>query len=122
MKIVRSMIINGIIGIMIGACGAILVHNSSTSDSTSTTTITDSIPSYIDSVEPLDHGRVIEITTYRLGHNDRFATVILEDSTECYCDQSVAISLRKAMLEPSVYVFEIWTNNDGEHEIIRKKR
>lgn len=46
------------------------------------------------------------------------ATVVLTDGTECYCDQAIARDLRDAIDGVNDKEFEIWTNNDNEHEIV----
>lgn len=116
MRVARFMIISGIIAIIIGAVSA-------TACSTSTNDVaknTDTIPSYIDSISTLSLDEVYSITTYVIS-SDNFATVTLVDGTECYCDQHVANDLRLSLNHDANDSFEIWTNNDSEHEIVYKR-
>nr|DAS79683.1 MAG TPA: hypothetical protein [Crassvirales sp.] len=75
------------------------------------------IPDYIDATRSLSLGEVHSITTYLISGDD-FATVVLTDGTECYCDQAIARGLRDAIDGANDKEFEIWTNNDNEHEIV----
>lgn len=79
--------------------------------------VTDSVPSYIDATRSLSLGEVYSITTYLISGDD-FATVVLTDGTECYCDQAIARGLRDAIDGANDKEFEIRTNNDNEHEIV----
>lgn len=83
--------------------------------------IADSVPRYIDSIETMDWCNVDEIITYSSDNADGYATVVLLDGRVCYCDQDVAMRLQCVLNNEILIneaVFEIWTNNDGEHEIV----
>ena len=82
-----------------------------------TSVVTDSVPSYIDDIRSLSLDEVYSITTYLISSDD-FATVVLTDGTECYCDQAIARDLRDAIDGANDKEFEIWTNNDNGHEIV----
>ena len=104
---------------LVGAMSAIVVSCVDTSaDSASPTTASSyAIPDYIDATRSLSLGEVHSITTYLISSDD-FATVVLTDGTECYCDQAIARGLRDAIDGANDKEFEIWTNNDNEHEIV----
>lgn len=108
---------------LVGAMSAIVVSCVDTSADTSadsvnlTTASSYAIPDYIDAIRSLSLGEVHSITTYFINGDD-FATVVLTDGTECYCDQAIARSLRDAIDGANDKEFEIWTNNDNEHEIV----
>ena len=102
----------------------VLVYVYSTKDTSKTqesnvvtSVVTDSVPSYIDATRSLSLGEVHSITTYLISGDD-FATVVLTDGTECYCDQTIAHDLRDAIDGANDKEFELWTNNDNEHEIV----
>lgn len=116
------------ISMVIAMIAIVLVYVHSTKDTSKTqesnvvtsvvtSVVTDSVPSYIDDIRSLSLGEVHSITTYLIGGDD-FATVVLTDGTECYCDQAVARGLRDAIDGANDKEFEIWTNNDNEHEIV----
>lgn len=116
------------ISMVIAMIAIVLVYVHSTKDTSKTqesnvvtsvvtSVITDSVPSYIDDIRSLSLGEVHSITTYLISSDD-FATVVLTDGTECYCDQAIARDLRDAIDGANDKEFEIWTNNDNEHEIV----
>lgn len=116
------------ISMVIAMIAIVLVYVHSTKDTSKTqesnvvtsvvTSITtDNVPSYIDDIRSLSLGEVHSITTYLISSDD-FATVVLTDGTECYCDQAIARDLRDAIDGANDKEFEIWTNNDNEHEIV----
>lgn len=116
------------ISMVIAMIAIVLVYVHSTKDTSKTqesnvvtsvvtSVVTDSVPSYIDDIRSLSLGEVHSITTYLISGDD-FATVVLTDGTECYCDQSIARGLRDAIDGANDKEFEIWTNNDNEHEIV----
>lgn len=116
------------ISMVIAMIAIVLVYVHSTKDTSKTqesnvvtsvvtSVVTDSVPSYIDDIRSLSLGEVHSITTYLIS-TDEFATVILTDGTECYCDQAIARDLYNAIDGANDKEFEIWTNNDNEHEIV----
>lgn len=116
------------ISMVIAMIAIVLVYVHSTKDTSKTqesnvvtsvvtSVVTDSVPSYIDDIRSLSLGEVYSITTYLINYDD-FATVVLTDGTECYCDQAIARDLRDAIDGANDKEFEIWTNNDNEHEIV----
>lgn len=112
------------ISMVIAMIAIVLVYVHSTKDTSKTqesnvvtSVVTDSVPSYIDDIRSLSLGEVHSITTYLISGDD-FATVVLTDGTECYCDQAIARDLRDAIDGANDKEFEIWTNNDNEHEIV----
>lgn len=116
------------ISMVIAMIAIVLVYVHSTKDTSKTqesnvvtsvvtSVVTDSVPSYIDDIRSLSLGEVHSITTYLINCDD-FATVVLTDGTECYCDQAIARDLRDAIDGANDKEFEIWTNNDNEHEIV----
>lgn len=116
------------ISMVIAMIAIVLVYVHSTKDTSKTqesnvvtsvvtSVVTDSVPSYIDDIRSLSLGEVHSITTYLISSDD-FATVILTDGTECYCDQAIARDLYNAIDGANDKEFEIWTNNDNEHEIV----
>ena len=116
------------ISMVIAMIAIVLVYVHSTKDTSKTqesnvvtsvvtSVVTDSVPSYIDDIRSLSLGEVHSITTYLISGDD-FATVVLTDGTECYCDQAIARGLRDAIDGVNDKEFEIWTNNDNEHEIV----
>lgn len=116
------------ISMVIAMIAIVLVYVHSTKDTSKTqesnvvtsvvtSVVTDSVPSYIDDIRSLSLGEVHSITTYLISSDD-FATVVLTDGTECYCDQTIARDLRDAIDGANDKEFEIWTNNDNEHEIV----
>lgn len=116
------------ISMVIAMIAIVLVYVHSTKDTSKTqesnvvtsvvtSVVTDSVPSYIDDIRSLSLGEVHNITTYLIS-TDEFATVILTDGTECYCDQAIARDLYNAIDGANDKEFEIWTNNDNEHEIV----
>ena len=116
------------ISMVIAMIAIVLVYVHSTKDTSKTqesnvvtsvvtSVVTDSVPSYIDDIRSLSLGEVHSITTYLIS-SDNFATVVLTDGTECYCDQAIARVLRDAIDGANDKEFEIWTNNDNEHEIV----
>ncbi len=112
------------ISMVIAMIAIVLVYVHSTKDTSKTqesnvvtSVVTDSVPSYIDDIRSLSLGEVHSITTYLISGDD-FATVVLTDGTECYCDQAIARGLRDAIDGANDKEFEIWTNNDNEHEIV----
>lgn len=116
------------ISMVIAMIAIVLVYVHSTKDTSKTqesnvvtsvvtSVVTDSVPSYIDATRSLSLGEVHSITTYLISSDD-FATVVLTDGTECYCDQAIARGLRDAIDGANDKEFEIWTNNDNEHEIV----
>lgn len=112
------------ISMVIAMIAIVLVYVHSTKDASKTqesnvvtSVVTDSVPSYIDATRSLSLGEVHSITTYLISGDD-FATVVLTDGTECYCDQAIARDLRDAIDGANDKEFEIWTNNDNEHEIV----
>ena len=112
------------ISMVIAMIAIVLVYVHSTKDTSKTqesnvvtSVVTDSVPSYIDATRSLSLGEVHSITTYLISGDD-FATVVLTDGTECYCDQAIARVLRDAIDGANDKEFEIWTNNDNEHEIV----
>lgn len=112
------------ISMVIAMIAIVLVYVHSTKDTSktqesnvATSVVTDSVPSYIDATRSLSLGEVHSITTYLIS-TDEFATVVLTDGTECYCDQAIARDLRDAIDGANDKEFEIWTNNDNEHEIV----
>lgn len=112
------------ISMVIAMIAIVLVYVHSTKDTSKTqesnvvtSVVTDSVPSYIDATRSLSLGEVHSITTYLISGDD-FATVVLTDGTECYCDQAIARDLRDAIDGVNDKEFEIWTNNDNEHEIV----
>lgn len=112
------------ISMVIAMIAIVLVYVHSTKDTSKTqesnvvtSVVTDSVPSYIDDIRSLSLGEVHSITTYFINRDD-FATVVLTDGTECYCDQAIARDLRDAIDGANDKEFEIWTNNDNEHEIV----
>lgn len=116
------------ISMVIAMIAIVLVYVHSTKDTSKTqesnvvtsvvtSVVTDSVPSYIDATRSLSLGEVYSITTYLINGDD-FATVVLTDGTECYCDQAIARGLRDAIDGANDKEFEIWTNNDNEHEIV----
>lgn len=122
MRVARFMTISGLIAIVIGSVSAV-AYSTSISRAKLKAVIeskVDTIPSYIDSVSTLSLDEVYSITTYVIS-NDNFATVTLIDGTECYCDQHVANDLRLSLNHDANDSFEVWTNNDGEHEIVYKR-
>lgn len=123
MKAVRF-ILQLSINMVIAMIAIVLVYVYSTKDTSKTqesnvvtSVVTDSIPSYIDATRSLSLGEVHSITTYLISGDD-FATVVLTDGTECYCDQTIARDLRDAIDGANDKEFELWTNNDNEHEIV----
>ena len=115
---------NYLLVMVIAMIAIVLVYVHSTKDTSKTqesnvvtSVVTDSVPSYIDDIRSLSLGEVHSITTYLISGDD-FATVVLTDGTECYCDQAIARDLRDAIDGANDKEFEIWTNNDNEHEII----
>ncbi|UWH91671.1 MAG: hypothetical protein [Bacteriophage sp.] len=112
------------ISMVIAMIAIVLVYVHSTKDASKTqesnvvtSIVTDSVPSYIDATRSLSLGEVHSITTYLISGDD-FATVVLTDGTECYCDQTIARDLRDAIDGANDKEFELWTNNDNEHEIV----
>lgn len=112
------------ISMVIAMIAIVLVYVHSTKDTSKTqesnvvtSVVTDSVPSYIDATRSLSLGEVHSITTYLISGDD-FATVVLTNGTECYCDQAIARDLRDAIDGANDKEFEIWTNNDNEHEIV----
>ena len=112
------------ISMVIAMIAIVLVYVHSTKDTSKTqessvvtSVVTDSVPSYIDDIRSLSLDEVHSITTYLISSDD-FATVVLTDGTECYCDQAIARDLRDAIDGANDKEFEIWTNNDNEHEIV----
>lgn len=116
------------ISMVIAMIAIVLVYVHSTKDTSKTqesnvvtsvvtSVVTDSVPSYIDDIRSLSLDEVHSITTYFISGDD-FATVVLTDGTECYCDQAIARGLRDAIDGANDKEFEIWTNNDNEHEIV----
>lgn len=116
------------ISMVIAMIAIVLVYVHSTKDTSKTqesnvvtsvvtSVVTDSVPSYIDDIRSLSLGEVHSITTYLISSDD-FATVVLTNGTECYCDQAIARDLRDAIDGANDKEFEIWTNNDNEHEIV----
>lgn len=112
------------ISMVIAMIAIVLVYVHSTKDTSKTqesnvvtSVATDNVPSYIDDIRSLSLGEVHSITTYLISGDD-FATVVLTDGTECYCDQTIAHDLRDAIDGVNDKEFEIWTNNDNEHEIV----
>lgn len=112
------------ISMVIAMIAIVLVYVHSTKDTSKTqesnvvtSVVTDSVPSYIDATRSLSLGEVHSITTYLISGDD-FATVVLTDGTECYCDQAIARDLRDAIDGANDKEFELWTNNDNEHEIV----
>ena len=112
------------ISMVIAMIAIVLVYVHSTKDTSKTqesnvvtSVVTDNVPSYIDATRSLSLGEVHSITTYLISGDD-FATVVLTDGTECYCDQAIARDLRDAIDGANDKEFEIWTNNDNEHEIV----
>ena len=112
------------ISMVIAMIAIVLVYVHSTKDASKTqesnvvtSVVTDSVPSYIDDIRSLSLGEVHSITTYLINGDD-FAIVVLTDGTECYCDQAIAHILRDAIDGANDKEFEIWTNNDNEHEIV----
>ena len=112
------------INMVIAMIAIVLVYVYSTKDTSKTqesnvvtSVVTDSVPSYIDATRSLSLGEVHSITTYLISGDD-FATVVLIDGTECYCDQTIARDLRDAIDGATDKEFELWTNNDNEHEIV----
>lgn len=112
------------ISMVIAMIAIVLVYVHSTKDTSKTqesnvvtSVVTDSVPSYIDATRSLSLGEVHSITTYLIS-GDNFATVVLTDGTECYCDQAIARGLRDAIDGANDKEFEIWTNNNNEHEIV----
>lgn len=123
MKAVRF-ILQLSINMVIAMIAIVLVYVYSTKDTSKTqesnvvtSVVTDSVPSYIDATRSLSLGEVHSITTYLISGDD-FATVVLIDGTECYCDQTIARDLRDAIDGANDKEFELWTNNDNEHEIV----
>lgn len=123
MKAVRF-ILQLSINMVIAMIAIVLVYVYSTKDTSKTqesnvvtSIVTDSVPSYIDATRSLSLGEVHSITTYLISGDD-FATVVLTDGTECYCDQTIARDLRDAIDGANDKEFELWTNNDNEHEIV----
>lgn len=123
MKAVRF-ILQLSINMVIAMIAIVLVYVYSTKDASKTqesnvvtSVVTDSVPSYIDTTRSLSLGEVHSITTYLISGDD-FATVVLTDGTECYCDQTIARDLRDAIDGANDKEFELWTNNDNEHEIV----
>lgn len=123
MKAVRF-ILQLSISMVIAMIAIVLVYVYSTKDTSKTqesnvvtSVVTDSVPSYIDATRSLSLGEVHSITTYLISGDD-FATVVLTDGTECYCDQTIARDLRDAIDGANDKEFELWTNNDNEHEIV----
>lgn len=123
MKAVRF-ILQLSINMVIAMIAIVLVYVYSTKDASKTqesnvvtSIVTDSVPSYIDATRSLSLGEVHSITTYLISGDD-FATVVLTDGTECYCDQTIARDLRDAIDGANDKEFELWTNNDNEHEIV----
>mgnify|MGYP000988548089 FL=1 len=123
MKAVRF-ILQLSINMVIAMIAIVLVYVYSTKDTSKTqesnvvtSVVTDSVPSYIDATRSLSLGEVHSITTYLINGDD-FATVVLTDGTECYCDQTIARDLRDAIDGANDKEFELWTNNDNEHEIV----
>lgn len=123
MKAVRF-ILQLSISMVIAMIAIVLVYVHSTKDASKTqesnvvtSVVTDSVPSYIDAIRSLSLGEVHSITTYLISGDD-FATVVLTDGTECYCDQTIARDLRDAIDGANDKEFELWTNNDNEHEIV----
>lgn len=123
MKAVRF-ILQLSINMVIAMIAIVLVYVYSTKDTSKTqesnvvtSVVTDSVPSYIDATRSLSLGEVHSITTYLISGDD-FATVVLIDGTECYCDQTIARDLRDAIDGVNDKEFELWTNNDNEHEIV----
>lgn len=123
MKAVRF-ILQLSINMVIAMIAIVLVYIHSTKDTSKTqesnivtSVVTDSVPSYIDATRSLSLGEVHSITTYLISGDD-FATVVLTDGTECYCDQTIARDLRDAIDGANDKEFELWTNNDNEHEIV----
>lgn len=112
------------ISMVIAMIAIVLVYVHSTKDASKTqesnvvtSIVTDSVPSYIDATRSLSLDEVHSITTYLISGDD-FATVVLTDGTECYCDQTIARDLRDAIDGANDKEFELWTNNDNEHEIV----
>lgn len=121
MRVARFMAISGLIAIVIGSVSAVAYSTSISRDKLKAVieNKVDTIPSYIDSVSTLSLEEVYSITTYLL-NGDNYATVVLVDGTECYCDQYVARDLRLTINHDAADSFEVWTNNDGEHEIVKR--
>lgn len=112
------------ISMVIAMIAIVLVYVHSTKDASKTqesnvvtSVVTDSVPSYINATRSLSLGEVHSITTYLISGDD-FATVVLTDGTECYCDQTIARDLRDAIDGANDKEFELRTNNDNEHEIV----
>lgn len=122
MRIAKFMAISGLIAIVIGSISAVAYSTSISRDKLKAVIESkiDTIPSYIDSVSTLSLEEVYSITTYLL-NGDNYATVVLVDGTECYCDQHVANDLKLTLNHDANVMFEVWTNNDNEHEIVYKR-
>lgn len=122
MRVARFMAISGLIAIVIGSVTAVAYSTSISRDKLKAIieNKADTIPSYIDSVSALSLEEVYSITTYLL-NGDNYATVVLVDGTECYCDQHVANDLKLTLNHDANIMFEVWTNNDNEHEIVYKR-
>lgn len=122
MRVARFMAISGLIAIVIGSVTAVAYSTSISRDKLKAVieNKADTIPSYIDSVSALSLEEVYSITTYLL-NGDNYATVVLVDGTECYCDQHVANDLKLTLNHDANIMFEVWTNNDNEHEIVYKR-
>lgn len=122
MRVARFMAISGLIAIVIGSVSAVAYSTSISRDKLKAVieNKADTIPSYIDSVSTLSLEEVYSITTYLL-NGDNYATVVLVDGTECYCDQNVANDLKLTLNHDANIMFEVWTNNDNEHEIVYKR-
>lgn len=122
MRVARFMAISGLIAIVIGSVSAVAYSTSISRDKLKAVieNKVDTIPSYIDSISTLSLEEVYSITTYLL-NGDNYATVVLVDGTECYCDQYVANDLKLTLNHDANIMFEVWTNNDNEHEIVYKR-
>lgn len=110
MNIVKVIIVLGFIGVLIGSA---LAFNVAKTDNVKRGS---KVPSQIESITPLDIDSIKSITIYAIGEENAFVTMV--NDTEHYCTVRTATRLRAAKVGNTDTKFDVWTNNDGETEIV----
>ena len=110
MNIVKVIIVLGFIGVLIGSA---LAFNVAKTDNVKRGA---KVPNQIESVTPLNIDSVKSITIYAIGEENAFVTMV--NGTEHYCTVRTATRLRAAKVGNTDTKFDVWTNNDGETEIV----
>lgn len=110
MNIAKVIIVLGVIGIFIGSVMAFAVAK------TYNVKHGTNVPSQIESVTPLNIDSIKSITIYAIGEDNAFITML--NGTEHYCTIRTATRVRAAKVGNTDTKFDVWTNNDGETEIV----